>query len=162
LHDSWRYRSERAAIHVRPNAILLDIGCGKMAIERFLPPGCRYVPADVVPRDERTLVCDLNQGRFPPAGGADHVCMLGVLEYVDVPRTVWHWLSQLDARVILSYVPLRATFSAGRRKAMGWLNHFTREEIIQAAENAGFVLTAEEDMPPDTVLFVFDKRVSSK
>jgi exopolysaccharide biosynthesis protein PssK len=160
LNDAWRHRSERAATHVRDNATLLDLGCGKMMIETLLPANCRYVPVDVVRRDERTVVCDFNKGEFPPAGAADHISLLGVLEYVNDPQAVWQWLGGVSARLILAYVPLRPSFPIERRAVMGWRNHLTRDEVLQAAAVAGFALAAEEEIPPDTVLFVFDKSVT--
>src|SRR5688572_18805788 len=54
LPDSWSHRSEFAARFVPEGATLMDIGCGKMAIEEMLPPGCTYIPVDLVRRDERT------------------------------------------------------------------------------------------------------------
>jgi hypothetical protein len=41
LDDSWSPRSVAAARHVPPRSTLLDIGCGKMTIEKLLPADCR-------------------------------------------------------------------------------------------------------------------------
>jgi len=156
LHDSWRPRSMRAAHFVPQGATLLDIGCGKMMIENHLPEACRYIPVDIVARDERTLVCDLNKQEYPPLNGVTHISILGVLEYLNDPKAFWDWLSQSHARIILSYVTFVPAFPAHRRRTMGWINDFTHDEIIALAQKAGFQLVSEEKIPPDNVLFVFD------
>jgi exopolysaccharide biosynthesis predicted pyruvyltransferase EpsI len=156
LHASWKHRSERAARFVASGSKLLDIGCGQMMIEKYLPEDCKYIPHDLVARDERTLVHDLNKNDRPPFDGATHISVLGVLEYLNDPEGFWSWLSESRARIVLSYVALQASFPADRRRAMGWFNHFSRLDIISMAERAGFVLVAEESIAPDTTLFVFD------
>ncbi|MFX6015289.1 methyltransferase domain-containing protein, partial [Acinetobacter baumannii] len=63
---------------------VLDLGCGNMSLQRFLPFGCSYRGCDLVPRDPDTVVCDFNEGQFPTeaAGEADLITMLGLLEYI--------------------------------------------------------------------------------
>jgi hypothetical protein len=158
LHESWNFRSQRAAAFVRPGASLLDIGCGKMAIEAFLPAGCCYIPMDVVARDERTIVCDLNVQAYPAVNGVDHISMLGVLEYLNDPAAFWRWAAQKNVRLILSYIVFSPSFPLAKRREMGWVNDFGRDEIIAQAASAGFDLAHEETIPPDNTLFVFDRR----
>src|SRR5262245_38486113 len=84
LELAWDQRAEVAAGFVPAGSRVLDIGCGRMALSRFLPNGCIYQPCDLVARDNRTIVCDLNAGQFPSAqaGGSDVIVMLGLLEYI--------------------------------------------------------------------------------
>jgi len=156
LSDRWRYRSELAARFIPAGATLLDIGCGKMAIESLLPPGCRYIPADVVARDSRTIVCDLNKGEFPPVSGVTHISMLGVLEYAFDPHSVWRRLAESRARIVMSYIVLRAAFPVPKRIAMGWVNHLTRADLLTFAEANSYALNAEQPISADNTLFVFD------
>jgi hypothetical protein len=111
---------------------------------------------DVVARDERTIVCDLNKGEYPPTDGVSVVSVLGVLEYVSDPGPFWRWLSAVRRRVILSYVDLNPAFPIAARRAMGWLNHFRRDEIVGFAAGHGFALTSEERVSSDNTLFAFD------
>lgn len=156
LHSEWSYRSERAATFIAPGSTLLDVGCGKMMIEGFLPERCTYIPHDVVRRDDRTRVHDLNANDRPAFEGATHISALGVLEYMNEPEAFWAWLAEAKARVIFSYVTWNHGFPTDSRRAMGWFNDFTRDEIVAMAQRAGFKLISEEQIPPDNTLFVFD------
>lgn len=121
-----------------------------MTIEQYLPKDCEYVPHDLIARDQRTLVHDLNKSEFPSLNGATHVTVLGVLEYLNDPEGFWIWLAKSGARVILSYAPIHPSFSIERRRSMGWFNDFSKQEIVTMAEKAGFALVAEEPIPPLT------------
>lgn len=48
--------------------VVLDIGCGCMELERFLLQeenrrDIQYIPSDLIARDARTIICDLNKVR---------------------------------------------------------------------------------------------------
>jgi tetratricopeptide (TPR) repeat protein len=137
LEAAWEARAALAANAIPAGARVLDLGCGAMALERFLPAGCRYQPCDLVARDERTLVCDFNAGEFPDGAEADVAVALGVLEYlVDVPAFLTR-LRRLEAPAVVSYC------AAGRggpedRAALGWINAFTVDELVGMARDAGF------------------------
>ncbi len=156
LHDAWSYRSERAASYVPGGATVLDVGCGKMMIEKMLPENCRYIPSDLVSRDERTIVCDLNSGEYPPQEGVTHITVLGVMEYLTDPQAFWRWLAASKARIIFSYVTYDPAFPPPARRGMGWVNDFVSEGIVELAAGVGYELIAQEQIPPDTQLFVFD------
>jgi len=62
-----------------------------MTLEQFLAPGTTYIPVDVVSREGRTVVVDLDQETLP-AFDAESAVALGLLEYVyDVPRCLRKW-----------------------------------------------------------------------
>ena len=60
----------------------LDLGCGAMLIEPFLPRGRKYVPVHLTPRDERAVICDFNKDPLPNIEGCGVVVALGVLEHL--------------------------------------------------------------------------------
>ncbi|HKY90851.1 MAG TPA: polysaccharide pyruvyl transferase family protein, partial [Nevskiaceae bacterium] len=157
LPDRWSYRSELAARFVPAGATLMDIGCGKMAIEQFLPNGCTYIPVDLVRRDDRTIVCDLNAGEYPPADGVTHVSVLGVVEYLKDPAAFFRWLDGVPARrLVLSYIPGDRGMPVERRREAGWINDLSRDDVVRLAATAGFVPVAEEPAK-NNLLFVFDR-----
>lgn len=66
---------------------IADIGCGSMGLEDVLKEkGCNfdYIPIDLVKRDERTIVLDMNKPEsFYRIPSADIIVALGVLEHLD-------------------------------------------------------------------------------
>lgn len=132
---TWRARLRRAADYIPAGARVLDLGCGDMALESLLPPGCEYIPSDVMARDARTRVCDVNRGELPDTADADVIVALGVLEYVfDLPA----FLARLAAArrpVVTSYCPREWTPGVDRR-ALGWANDYGLDELAALAAEA--------------------------
>lgn len=136
LSPSWDARAKIAADFLPRGANVLDLGCGAMALERFLPSGCTYIPCDLVARDSRTLICNFNEQSLPPAQCATHISLLGVLEYIHDWRC---FLRQLRARslpVIMSYCPVDFT-SHLDRSSLGWVNHLTLAQLCDGLSEAG-------------------------
>ena len=80
----WDERTEEMARLIPPGSIIIEFGAGRRQLERFLPPGCKYVPSNLVDRGPGTIVCDLNRLPLPDLR---HLCLNvavfgGVLEYV--------------------------------------------------------------------------------
>lgn len=140
LDTAWNQRAKLAADLLPAGAVVMDLGCGSMALEQLLPAGCRYVPCDVVRRDERTLVCDFNRGEFPPRGEATHLTILGVLEYIYDPIPFLKRLRDYDRPIVLSYNPKDLSPQLNR-PGLGWVNHFDWAGLIGALEEAGFTVT---------------------
>ena len=65
LEPAWEARSVMTADFIAAGTRVLDIGCGAMKLERHLPYGATYQPCDVVARDNRTIVVDLNTQSLP-------------------------------------------------------------------------------------------------
>lgn len=138
LAAEWERRSEMAANYVPAGAVLVDLGCGAMSIERYLPMACTYRPVDIVARDPRTTVCDFNNGDFPVESmqGADMVVALGLLEYV-------YNLPGLLLRLATHRLPLLVSYCAADkapgidRRALGWVNDLTIEQFLNLAMECG-------------------------
>ena len=138
LEAAWNARAQQTAGYIPVGAHVLDLGCGAMALEQFLPPGCAYQPCDLVARDSRTIVCDFNKGEFPQAGACDIVNVLGVLEYIyDAPAFLAR-LAALRRPVVMSYCA--ADLAPLDRKALGWVNQFTVAELGNLLARAGFAI----------------------
>lgn len=134
----WSSRAQLVAALIAPGSSVLDIGCGAMDLERALPDGCDYIPADIVAHDPRTRVIDLNQGQLPDVD-ADVVTLLGVIEYIHDPATLLAAMSDRWSRVILTYNPV--DLDEGRdRYSHGWFNSLTMAELIATAEGLGYRL----------------------
>ena len=135
-HDE---RAAFAAQFIPAGARVLELNCGRMALKRLLPNGCRYQGCDLIAREPDTVVCDLNAGEFPSeaAAQADVIVMLGVLEQiVDVENLFTH-LRFCKRDLVLSYC---ATDLTGKcdRAALGWVNHFSFFELARLFDRYGF------------------------
>jgi Hypothetical methyltransferase len=131
----WNQRSALAAGLLEGLSVVADLGCGQMSLEHHLPEGSRYVPVDVVARDERTVVVDLNR-EPPPDIEVDAWVALGLLEYVfDVPRL----LAQLNGVLVTSYNP--TDLCPDNRLAHAWVNAYSIAELEGVFERAGWTVT---------------------
>jgi hypothetical protein len=139
----WAFRATLAAQMIPAYSKVLDIGAGAMDLERVLPTGCEYQPCDLVSRDERTIVCDLNRGEFPDAAQPDVITMLGVLEYIKEPLAL---LAKIRARNI----PLVCSYSITDRRpdldrgSQGWINSLSFADLQRLMSEAGFRLQCRQ------------------
>ncbi len=145
LEAAWELRSVRAADYLGAGSKVVDLGCGAMSLERHLPAGCQYVPSDLVARDARTRVCDLNRGELPSndLGPGTTVTMLGVLEYLYDPAAVLAALARSGSSLLLTYCCAEDTTHLDRG-ALGWVNRFTRAEITALLQAGGFSVTRQD------------------
>jgi len=127
---SWEYRAEKAAWLLGGCDSVVDIGSGRMLLEKHLEPGTRYVPVDVVRRDQRTIVVDLNDSsEWPEAVSGDAAAILGVVEYLyDLERFMGRLSSRFD-RAVVSYSVSDLSGLPQVRLANGWTNTFSRAEL---------------------------------
>jgi len=149
----WNVRAAMAAKLVDPNATVLDLGCGTMALEGFLSPGSTYIPCDLVSRDGRTVVCDLNKGEVPPTEGVSTITALGVFEYLFDLKSTLTWLRSLRVPIVFSYCSRLPQEQISVRTNAGWVNHFTREEIGSLVQSVGFRVVHQSFLPPNIDLF---------
>lgn len=154
LDAAWDSRAEVAAQYIPDGARVLDIGCGKMALERFLPKHCFYQPCDVVKRDARTITCDLNRKEFPSEAvtSADIITLLGVIEYVKDLPAMFAQLRASGREVVVTYHTTNMTAGLDRN-ALGWLNHLSNSEIAKLFLDAGFSVLNIEKLSDIQLLF---------
>ena len=137
LSPDWNGRARFASGFIRPGLSILDIGCGAMAVEAiFAASG--YTPCDVVARDERTRVIDLNDAALPTEWltDIDLVTMLGVFEYLSDSRAVMRTIAESGKPLVTSYNPIDFGPETDRA-GDGWLSSFTIAEFEAAARDSG-------------------------
>ncbi|MGH6692254.1 MAG: hypothetical protein ACREF4_16415 [Gammaproteobacteria bacterium] len=139
LEAMWQARSVAAADLVPAGSRVLDLGCGAMTLEQHLPFGCSYQPCDVVARDERTIVVDLNTHGVPETALAacDLVVMLGVWEYLFKPAEIFAALARAGRPILCSYCPTESTAHVDRR-ALGWVNDLSLAGFLELARRSGY------------------------
>ena len=151
---SWTEWSKRAALcadWLCTARTVADIGCGSMTLERYLAPWQRYVPVDLVARDARTIVLDLEKGDLSPVA-AEAGTVLGVLEYLfDVPAALAKLRSAFP-RTIVSY-NVCCGGDTDRRLENGWVNHLGYDELQHTFAAAAFTVARERLIDGEEYLF---------
>ena len=131
-----------AARNIPPKSVVLDLACGVPALRHMLAPGCRLIPCDVTARATDYRVAALGEGALPDPEDATIMTAFGLLEYADPDLPGWlRRLRGLNRPAFVSYHPIDDTPGIDRG-AFGWLNHLTRQALQEAAEAAGFAVTA--------------------
>ena len=144
-------RAEVAAPYIRSGHMVLDLGCGVMALRNKVPKDAKYIPADLIPRSADCYLTDLNQHfyyvdeLFPAAptyeGRYDWIALLEVCEFLhDLPR-VFERCRKSSRGLIVSYRVMEPNIDdAGkeRRRAAGYLNDVTAERFEDYLTKAGW------------------------
>jgi hypothetical protein len=150
----WEERTRLIAQLVPKKARVIEFGAGKRKLESLVDPSCTYIPCDIVSRGANTLVFDLNARPLPNLRylKLDVAVCAGVFEYIADLNLFVTWLSQQVTTCIASYecaqtrswrlARLRETI---RRTAVGWVNTFNEEELIEMFRSGGFTLTETKD-----------------
>jgi hypothetical protein len=150
LAEGAEERARLAGPHLvlpgRAEATVLDLGAGLLRLERHLPEGTRYVPADLALRSADTVLVDLNQGEFP-AGTFDAVAMLDVLEFVHDAPGLLQRARAASGRLVLSY-RLSDGCDAEARAESGWFNAFTRSVLESHLAIAGWMVARHQRAGP--------------
>jgi len=144
LATQWDSRAAMAAEWIPAGSRVLDIGAGAMTLGTLLAPGCTYQPADVVARDERCFVVDLNRGEFPP-GTYDVITFLGVLEYVhDAQRTLR--LAHAAAPAMVVTYCGQTGLEVESRRGLGWVNDYDDAAFRALLADAGWSVEAHREV----------------
>jgi hypothetical protein len=145
LNTRWEQRTKLAAEWLQNDCVVADIGCGLMTLEAYLPSATKYLPMDLVPRDSRTLVFDINHSPIPTVS-CDVAVMLGVLEYTDNVALVLQQLQQFP-RCVISYNHVSLNdflWKIGlRRKRVNWRQRYTRANFRRLLMSSGLQVIRE-------------------
>jgi len=137
--ETWHRRAAAAAEWLRAAPAVVDLGCGGMILEEYLGPGQEYIPVDLVARDHRTIVLDLERDAFPTFA-ADTCALLGVLAYLFEPLPVLEKIRCSFACCVVSY---NVNPDVELRLSRGWVNHLDREGLVRLFRDAGFAVARE-------------------
>jgi hypothetical protein len=158
LEPAWEARAVMAADFIAAGTRILDIGCGAMKLERHLPFGAKYQPCDVVARDDRTIVVDLNTQALPVEAvkAADLVVMLGVWEYIYKPGELFQAFAGTGKPILCSYCDVSLTSNIDRRRVLGWVNDFTLDQFLNLARASGYQASLVKQVDALQYLIRFD------
>jgi hypothetical protein len=143
FEPSFAQRRARIAVaKAIPAAMrVLDLCPGTPAIASLLPAGSSLIHGDSVARAPQFLVSALHQGVLPPAGKAELIVMLGLLEHVADPAALLANLARTRLPVALSYHTTDDCAGVDRRQ-LGWVSHLSRAELGAAFAAAGYRVEA--------------------
>jgi hypothetical protein len=139
LDDSWNERTKLMARGILSGSRVVDVGAGAQALRSVLPPGCDYVPVDVVQRTPDTIACDLNREE-PPMLSADYLVASGVIEYINDAASLIKWMASVAPKIVLSYEAADGESRSYRRNA-GWVNDYTENELRELLRHEGLNVT---------------------
>lgn len=166
LEAWWDERTRLLAGCVPAGTTVIEFGAGRRQLERFLPPGCTYIPSDLVERGPGTLVCDLNHRPLPSLStlAPQAAVFGGVLEYIrDVPA-ITAWLAEAGIRtcaVSFDAVPagqgrIARYRELTRRAYFGYMNELTEQELVRSFAAAGYA-AAQKQSWTTQIIFRFEK-----
>ncbi len=149
LRDSeaigWDSRSRIAAELLKHSPSVSDFGCGTMNLKKHLSKNQRYVPIDVVARDENTIVCDLNREPIPPTG-TEAAAFLGFLEYIHKPEALLHDAAEKFHTLVISYCVTDAPSPPANRREHAWVNDFSSAEMEAIFKKAGLKIISVDSL----------------
>lgn len=114
---------------------LMDLGCGVQNAKKYIPQTMRYIPVDLHAHCPDTIICDFNQGQFPPHEVEIILCS-GVIEYIHDLNWFIHKITAHSQVVIGSYN--FSEYFSDRQDI--WVNHLTVSELIAKFDKNGFSL----------------------
>lgn len=130
--SKWSERAQALAAHIPANATVLELGAGDSELANLMPADL-YGGSDKVPgKGQVALDLDSAANKWPEVH-ADIAVMLGVLEYVKRPDTLFKKLHQVADSVLLTY--------DHKDSKSPRANLLSKEELKAQAEAAGW--TAE-------------------
>ncbi|MBL8669069.1 MAG: FkbM family methyltransferase [Alphaproteobacteria bacterium] len=148
-------RAQMAAGYVQGNSHVVDLGAGTMALGKLLVGKAIYQPVDLVARADNTIVCDLNQERWPdspPEGYYDLVTVMHLLEHLHDPAVALKRCRDLAGRMVLTYRhPADPEAEREGRRAEGIFNDLSPDELRAALKAAGWVVAEDKDLGADRV-----------
>ncbi|GEM_PF-1130583 len=137
LGDEADLRAGVAGQLVPENSNVLDAGAGLMLLRDYIPESCTYTPLDIVARNRKTILADLNQQQFPE-DKYDVVCALFLLEFIHNPQLLLDWAFDHADKLIFTYHPLLPGKDVTKRRAVGLFNDFNLNELKLMAEKSGW------------------------
>lgn len=141
LLKSWDSRTIFLSKFIKENSCVIDVGCGNQVLRRNIPTSCNYIPIDLAKRTSDTIVVDLNKSfKINNLQNSDYTIFSGVLEYLVDIKYVINFFRLKTNFIILSYNCKESVSCIKKRKELGWVNHFSKNEILEIINDSGFVI----------------------
>lgn len=134
-----------------------DYGAGKLSLREFLEPAVLYRPIDYVKRSEDTVVCDFDRDSFPELSADISVCTATLVFLERAEKLLEHICIHTAQSIILSYVTREKFPNIAGRRASGYVNDFTHDDIQKLLLRHGFTLVETRPDPANQIdtLYLF-------
>lgn len=134
-----------------------DYGAGKLSLRQFLEPAVVYCPIDYVKRSEDTVVCDFDRDSFPEIRADVSVCTATLVFLERAEKLLEHICTHTAQEIILSYVAWETFPHTAGRRASGYVNDFTHNDIQKPLLRHGFALVETRPDPANKIdtLYLF-------
>ncbi len=152
----WQERIQMMSKFIKSDDSIVDLGCGKMWLKKFISPNNKYFPVDYIKRDEETIVCDFNQSQFPNIQSSIYF-ISGCLEYIDNYDWFISEISKHTDACILSYCSTDVFSDFAVRNNLMWKNHLSNNELIEIFKKKNFILKEHLVTEHNNHIFYFTK-----
>ena len=157
FNPAWKNRIEVMSTFLdSEDKSVVDLGCGPMWLKEFLDPGVAYTGVDYVDRGPGSVVRDLNKGEFSEVD-ADVYFVSGCLEYIHDPAWLIRMICSHTEKCVLSYCDVGRFPDRKWRESLGWVNHLSKQEVIEMFRSHGFALCAENVSSLENQILVLAK-----
>jgi len=130
---------------------IVDLGCGTMMLERYLPKTAGYVPVDLVARDSRTVVIDFNSASLNVGGEGG--AMLGLLEYINDTKSLMAACRRSFQTLVVSYDCAGEGASKIERRSHAFVNDFSEADIEALFTSSGFAIAEKRQIDDSQILW---------
>jgi hypothetical protein len=135
---------------------VIDIGCGKMWLKKFIPVSCMYYGVDYIYRGESSHIYDLNKHEFPD-DTFDIAFVSGCLEYINDYEWLIKRIALQSSKCIISYCTFDLFNGIPERTTLGWVNHLTETELTGIFSSHDMLLTSKDKTTTSNSIYVFSK-----
>ncbi|MDY7050738.1 MAG: hypothetical protein RPG89_19575 [Microcystis panniformis WG22] len=139
--------------NIKSDLIIGDFGCGnqrvKVYLNRILNSKFTYRGYDILPQSDTVTQINFDDS-LPEDNYFDLVFCLGLLEYIHDLSSFFKSLRKVCQSAIISYIHKSHYFSDQERTKLGWINHYTIEELEAILISCGFKCVSKQ---------VFNKQV---
>jgi hypothetical protein len=132
-----------------------------MVLENFLPDNCFYQPCDIVARDARTVVCDVNENELPEnqVSSSDIVVLLGVIEYLYHPEKLLEQIASLNKTALVSYC--EPEILVHDRSSKPRLNNLSADAFVDLVETSGFSVRRKDRVDSRQFMYLLEPKQGS-
>lgn len=163
-NSNWEYRTQKMS-ELIPESVktVMDIGCGNGRLRKYLSDDVIYYGLDYTPRNENTLICDLNNEPLPDIV-VDAYFLAGVIYYINNIYDLFVQMKRgkyiiFDFYDECNYMRLDGQYTDVKTPALSKRkNYLTFVELLNALAAAGFLVERGECNLDKSYVYYFRAR----